>query len=295
MIPSIDEILEKLNSKLEPSDRELIKFFQQNGYCIIPSSQLILDNISKFREIIDTLMIKESWRGGWEGKEQYMKYKKKFNKGANRLANLFNKDRLFLKLLSEKNLLKILYGLFGNDMKIGALDMRAPLPETGWQELHIDWLPKKNSDDPIQNVVCFIFLDNANKENGSIRIVPKTHKKIGWIDDYQKDKSSHPDEIYLDVNEGSIVLMDANIWHSGTTNHAGTRRRVLYMDVRRRSIPQLLNQRIYLDENTQNSLSLIEKFLLGVGENDEIYEERVFAVGDFYRKHFKTDVVVKEQ
>ena len=143
MIPSIDEILEKLNSKLEPSDRELIKFFQQNGYCIIPSSQLILDNISKFREIIDTLMIKESWRGGWEGKEQYMKYKKKFNKGANRLANLFNKDRLFLKLLSEKNLLKILYGLFGNDMKIGALDMREPLPETGWQELHIDWLPKK--------------------------------------------------------------------------------------------------------------------------------------------------------
>ena len=295
MIPSIDEILEKLNSKLEPSDRELIKFFQQNGYCIIPSSQLILDNISKFREIIDTLMIKESWRGGWEGKEQYMKYKKKFNKGANRLANLFNKDRLFLKLLSEKNLLKILYGLFGNDMKIGALDMREPLPETGWQELHIDWLPKKNSEAPIQNVVCFIFLDNANKENGSIRIVPKTHKKIGWIDDYQKDKSSHPDEIYLDVNEGSIVLMDANIWHSGTTNHAGTRRRVLYMDVRRRSIPQLLNQRIYLDENTQNSLSLIEKFLLGVGENDEIYEERVFAVGDFYRKHFKTDVVVKEQ
>ena len=68
-----------------------------------------------------------------------------------------------------------------------------------------------------------------------------------------------------------------------------------YDDVRRRSIPQLLNQRIYLDENTQNSLSLIEKFLLGVGENDEIYEERVFAVGDFYRKHFKTDVVVKEQ
>ena len=29
MIPSIDEILEKLNSKLEPSDRELIKFFQK--------------------------------------------------------------------------------------------------------------------------------------------------------------------------------------------------------------------------------------------------------------------------
>ena len=226
MTSSTNEILEELKLKLEPSDHKLPKFFQENGYCIITPSQLVLDNIDEFRKIIDMLMIKESWRGGWEGKEQYMKYKKTFNKGANRLANLFNKDKLFLKILSEKDLLKTLYGLFGNDIKIGALDMREPLPGTGWQELHIDWLPKKNSDDPIQNVVCSIFLDSANKENGSIRIVPKTHKKIGWIDDYQKDKSSHPDEICLDVKEGSIVLMDANLWHGGTTNYNGARRRV---------------------------------------------------------------------
>ena len=159
MTSSTNEMLEELKLKLEPSDHESAKFFQENGYCIIPPSQLVLDNIDEFRKIIDMLMIKESWRGGWEGKEQYMKYKKTFNKGANRLANLFNKDKLFLKILSEKALLKTLYGLFGNDMKIGALDMREPLPGTGWQELHIDWLPKKNSDDPIQNVVCSIFLD----------------------------------------------------------------------------------------------------------------------------------------
>ena len=79
-------------------------------YCIMSLSQLVLDNIDEFRKIIDMLMIKESWRGGWEGKEQYMKYKKTFNKGANRLANLFNKDKLFLKILSEKALLKTLYG-----------------------------------------------------------------------------------------------------------------------------------------------------------------------------------------
>ena len=295
MISSVEEILGKSNSKLEPSDHEMIKFFQENGYCIMSPSQFVLENIDQLRIITDALFAKESWRGGWEGKEQYIKYKKTFNKGGRRLANLFNKDKLFLDLLSEKNLLKILYGLFGNDMKIGALDLREPLLGTGWQELHIDWLPKKNSDDLTQNVICFIFLDDENKENGAMRVVPKTHKKVGWIDDHQKDKSSHQDEIYIDVKEGSIILMDANTWHSGSTNHDGARRRVLYMDVRRRSTPQLLNQRIYLDENTQNSLSPDQKFLLGVRENDEIYDERVFAVGDYYRKHFKTDVVVKEQ
>ena len=128
-----------------------------------------------------------------------------------------------------------------------------------------------------------------------MRVVPKTQNKIGWIDDYQKDKSSHPDEIFIDVKKGSIVLMNANIWHSGTTNHSGARRRVLYIDVRCRSIPQLLNQQIYLDENTLKNLTEHQKFLLGVGDNDEIFEERSFGVGDNYRKTFDTHAVSEER
>ena len=61
---------------------------------------------------------------------------------------------------------------------------------------------------------------------------------------------------------------------------------MLYLDIRRRNIPQLLNQRIYLEEETQNSLSEIEKFLLGVGDNDLIFEERVSTAGNAYRKQF---------
>ena len=220
-----------------------------------------------------------------------MKYMKKFNNGANRLGNLFNKNKLFLKLLTDFSILKILYGIFDDDMKIGALDMREPLKGQGLQEFHIDWLPKKRLDEPTQNVVCFIFLDDTNKDNGSMRLVPKTHKKIGWINDYQKDKSSHPNEISVDVKAGSIILMDGNLWHSGTDNLLGKRRRVLYMDIRRRSIPQLLNQRIYLNEKIQNSLSSHQKFLLGVGPDDEISEERAFGVGDYYRKNFDSDPV----
>ena len=48
-------------------------------------------------------------------------------------------------------------------------------------------------------------------------------------------------------------------------------------------------------QDVSNTLSETEKFLLGVAKNDEIFDERVFAVGDYYRKHFKTDVVVREQ
>ena len=38
-------------------------------------------------------------------------------------------------------------------------------------------------------------------------------------------------------------------------NKTGQRRRVLFMDVRRRNIPQLLNQRIYLDESNTKKIN----------------------------------------
>ena len=293
MIDSVKTILDKLDFRLNSNDQSFAKLFDENGYCVIPKSDLISENIDDLRKIIDSLIKKESWRGGWEGKEEYMKYKKVFQPGTNRLGNLFNKDELFRKLLCEKNILKIAYKILGDDVKIGALDMREPKKGTGSQDLHMDWIPKKTVNEETQNIVAFIFLDEANENNGPMRIVPKTHKMTGWIDENLKDKSSHPDEIFLNLQESSIVLMDANLWHSGTLNVSGNRRRVLFLDIRRREMPQLLNQKIYLDEITQGNLTDIEKYLLGVGENDTIFEDRVHTAGNVYRKQFKTNDFVK--
>ncbi len=293
MIDSVKTILDELNFTLNSDDYTLVEFFKENGYCVIPKSDLVSENIDEFRKIVDSLIKKESWRGGWEGKEEYMKYKKVFQPGTNRLGNLFNKDELFRNLLCEKNILKIAYTILGDDVKIGALDMREPKKGTGLQDLHMDWIPKKTVNEKTQNIVAFIFLDEANENNGPLRVVPKTHKMTGWIDENLNDKSSHPDEIFLNLQESSIVLMDANLWHSGTLNVSGNRRRVLFLDIRRREMPQLLNQKIYLDEITQGNLTDIEKYLLGVGENDTIFEDRVHTVGNVYRKQFKTNDFVK--
>ena len=95
MINSVKSILEKLGYEVNAEDRLLAEFFNENGYCVIPKSDFLSENIDEYRRIIDSLLQKESWRGGWEGKEEYMKYKKDFQPGANRLANLFNKNDLF--------------------------------------------------------------------------------------------------------------------------------------------------------------------------------------------------------
>ena len=260
MINSVKSILEKLGYEVNAEDRHLAEFFNENGYCVIPKSDFLSENIDEYRRIIDSLLQKESWRGGWEGKEEYMKYQKDFQPGANRLGNLFNKHDLFLKLLTEKNILKIAYAILGDDIKVGALDMREPKKGSGLQGLHIDWIPKKSEDEKTQNIVAMIFLDDADESNGHIRIVPKTHKKTGWIEENQDQTSSHPDQMYQDVKKSGIVLMDGTLWHSGTTNTNGKRRRALFLDIRRRETSQLLNQRIYLDEITQKKLTSIQKF-----------------------------------
>src|SRR3989344_4040642 len=163
MINSIKTILEKLDYKLNSEDVHLAEFFNENGFCIIPKSDLVSNHIDEYRKIIDSLLEKESWRGGWEGKEEYMKYQKIFQPGANRLGNLFNKHELFLKLLTEKNILKTIYAILGDDIKFGGLDMREPKKGTGLQDLHIDWIPKQSDNEKTQNIVAFIFLDDANK------------------------------------------------------------------------------------------------------------------------------------
>ena len=295
MINSVNSALEKLGYELNAEDRRLADFFNENGYCVIPKSDLIAENIDEYRKIVDSLLQKESWRGGWEGKEEYMKYQKNFQEGAYRLANLFNKNDLFLKLLTEKNILKIACAILGDDIKVGGLDMREPKEGTGLQDLHIDWIPKKSEDEKTQNIVAMCFLDDADENNGHLRIVPKTQKKTGWIEENQEQTSSHPDQMYLDVKKAAIVLMDANLWHSGTTNVNGKRRRVLFLDIRRREMPQLLNQRIYLDEITQKKLTGIQKFLLGLRDNDTAFKDRVFTAGTVYRKQFKTNNFVKVQ
>jgi len=285
----LSEVFEKQSINVDPEYRNQKNFFNENGYCVIEKSNL---PIAKFADIIDLLIEKEGWRGGWEGKEEYMKYQKNFQPGAYRLGNLFNKHELFFEIITNEQILNVLLSILGDDIKIGALDMREPKKGTGQQDLHIDWIPKKESVDT-ENIVIMIFLDDSDENNGHLRVVPKTHKMKGWIEENIDDKTNHKDEIFLDVKKSSIVFMDANLWHSGTTNKTGQRRRVLFMDVRRREIPQLLNQRIYLDETVQKKLTDVQKYLLGLRDNDSVFEERVFTAGNVYRKEFKTDGFVK--
>ena len=88
---SMETVFEELKYKLTEKDFENTKKFNELGYFVISRSELVHRHLDDYQQIIDDLISKESWRGGWEGKEEYMKYGKKFQEGALRLGNLFNK------------------------------------------------------------------------------------------------------------------------------------------------------------------------------------------------------------
>ena len=53
----------------------------------------------------------------------------------------------------------------------------------------------------------------------------------------------HPDQKFINAESGDILLMNGSLWHSGSKNINGNRRRVIYIDYRDKKIPQLLNQK----------------------------------------------------
>ncbi len=60
MINSVKTILDELDYTINIENTDLAEFFNENGYCVIPKSDLIIENIDEYRKIVDSLLQKES-------------------------------------------------------------------------------------------------------------------------------------------------------------------------------------------------------------------------------------------
>ena len=63
---------------------------------------------------------------------------------------------------------------------------------------------------------------------------------------------------------GSVVVMNSSMWHGGTRNTNGARRRVLHLTYTRRDLPQQLVQREYLTQDLYERMSPAQRFLLDI-------------------------------
>ena len=264
------------------------KFLNDEGYLILPPPSYIKKNLKILNDICDDLILKEGNKGGWEGKEKNDGYGKNlpFEAGTNRLGNLIEKHEIFKNLLLIPEIISIAREVIRFDIKLSGFTLRNPLKNHGYQQFHIDGLPRKKNDEPFHGVLCAIFLDDANNDNGSTRIIPKSHKKTGYPDEYIDPTKIQKDEIRANLSAGSILAVNLNTWHAGAKNLNGKPRKSIFMQIKRRDETQLLNYKKYLKKETISQLSEQLKYYLAVREEDPTQDEISVGPQAEYRKKY---------
>jgi hypothetical protein len=261
------------------------KFLLDEGYLILKNQ--IEKKLLRRLNIISTKLIKkEKIKGGWEGKEEYFKKGKEFDPGTNRLGNLIDKDKAFKELIKIPQILVAADIVIKSKFKVCGLNLRNPKKGKGKQVIHTDWKPKKHKKERFAGIVCMIYLDDSNKKNGATRIIPKSHHKIGWPDQFINIKKKYKKEIRPELKAGSILIINLNLWHAGAENISGKTRKMIMLNIKNRNLPQLLNYKKYLSIKTKKKLNSVEKYLLAVRKKDKTQKSKSIGVGVYYKKDF---------
>ena len=285
-IKNTKDLFQKLNILDKSLSKSKRKILNEKGYVLISPTKYILKNLKLLNNIANKLIKKEGAKGGWEGKEKYYKKGKYFEYGVNRLGNLVNKHKVFRDLILTPEILAASYEVIKSDIKIGGVDLRSPKKNYGYQAIHIDCFPRKKTIDPFTGVICIIYLNETNLKNGSPRVIPGSHKKLGWPDDHINIFNNLKNQINVNVPPGTILVINQNIWHGGTQSISGKPRKAIYIDIRRRDLPQLLNFKNYLKKEVKKKMNECQKYLLGVRSNDLLHQEDSVGPGYMYRKKF---------
>lgn len=168
-----------------------------------------------------------------------------------RLANLVDKSSLFRDVVEFTPVLSLMQHVLG-DFKLSSLNARSANPfALSGQPLHCDggYLPDRLSPLVANAVWC---LDDFTSRNGSLRVVPGSHLYRQLPEVALDDPTApHPDEITVEASAGSLIVINAHLWHSGMDNQTEQPRRALHAYYCRRDQPQQQFQQRMLSEQTQ--------------------------------------------
>jgi hypothetical protein len=193
--------------------------------------------------------------------------------GARRLANLVDKGEVFVASFLDPVVIAHVSHVLGPRFKLSSLNARSANPHSGEaQPLHVD---AGAVPDALGYWVCnsLWMLDDFTPENGSLRVVPGSHRKGQRPQDVLEDPlAQHPDEVLVTGRAGDVVVMNSHLWHGGTANRTDRRRLALHAFYCRFDKPQQQYQKALLREETQAALSAEARALLALDDpaNDEL-------------------------
>jgi hypothetical protein len=278
MITSTAEALAALG--VGPLTAEQRRALDEDGFFVVPDV-LTPEEVAEMRAEWDRLRGIEGELGGHEVH---------IEPGAPRLSNLFNKSAAFDRCLACGPTMAAAHYLLG-EIRVYSLNGRDPLKGQGQQPLHSD-VPRVHAAD-WRVVNSMVMLDDMTPDNGPTRVVPGSHRwvpinvpdvnmaEVTEIKVTPEDRAimpkdptaPHPKEVRVTGRAGSVAVINGHIWHGGTRNESGARRRVLHLAIGRRDLPQQLNEREHLTPELLARSGPAQRYLLDI----EGAEPRVFG------------------
>jgi ectoine hydroxylase-related dioxygenase (phytanoyl-CoA dioxygenase family) len=224
------------------------------GYLRLPAI-LTAEQVDAFRVRLDELVHAEGDQAGQEVHQE---------QGTDRLADLVNKGEMFQVCFTHPRVLAAVAHVLQNDLKLSSLNAREARPGEGLQALHADF---GEAVAPGHYQVCnsIWLIDDFTGDNGSTRVVPGTHRTGKMPKNEMADPSqTHRNEVQLVAPAGTVMVFNAHVWHGGTRNISGARRRAMHAYYCRRSLAQQLDQRKYIRPETLDRLTPAMRYVLDV-------------------------------
>jgi hypothetical protein len=225
---------------------------EDQGFLILPGL-ISAGEVARLNERIEELFALEGESAGREFKTE---------PGARRIANAVDKGEVFEEVIDHPEVLAAIEVVLGPDFKLSSLNIRSANPHNGCaQPLHVDGgeLP-----DALGNSVCnsVWMLDDFTEHNGSLRIVPGSHK---W--GHAPEPGAKPDgEILVTGNAGDVVVMNAHMWHGGSENFTDQQRRAMHVYYTRGDKPQQQYQKRLVRGEVQARLSPMRRRILALDD-----------------------------
>jgi hypothetical protein len=242
---------------LEPSQGRQL---DELGYLVLPGF-MPPSMLAELRDRVETLWAQEGDDAGAEFRPE---------PGTRRLANLVDKGAIFAEVVSMPKVLECIEHVIGQDYKLSSLNARSTNPNNGEsQPWHCD--VGAIADERGYWVCNTVWmLDDFTAENGATRMVPRSHtwRRLPGAG----NTGSLPDEALVTGEAGTVVVMNAHMWHGGTANRTDRCRRALHGFYTRSDKPQQQYQKALLRAETIAALTPLQRRVLAIDdpENDRL-------------------------
>ena len=236
---------------LSDSDKRQL---DEHGYLVLPG---LMDPalLREVRERVEQLFAAEGAGAGSEFKQE---------PNARRLANLVDKGEVFERVIVTPQVLECIDHVLGGEWKLSSLNVRAADPHG---ECAQPWHADSGAiADERGYWVCnsVWMLDDFTPHNGATRMLPGSHRwrRLPPINSYE---SLAGEQLVLG-EAGTVVVMNAHMWHGATANRTAAPRRAMHVYYTRADKPQQQYQKQLLREEVQRRLSPVARRVLALDD-----------------------------